>query len=186
MDLPDAVTDAQKRAETISFPYSCDPGTGRMLAVLAASVCDGGRVLEIGTGVGAGCAWIIHGLGVRNDVELVSIENDPDIASVAASARWPDYVRLLVGDALELLPSAGRFDLIFADAPAGKWTGLGRTIDALQPRGMLIVDDMIPTADQPAEWRQALERTRGKLMSSPDLIIAEIDDLTGVILAVKQ
>ena len=37
-------------------------------------------------------------------------------------------------DAEALLPELGAFDLIFADAPAGKWTGLDRTLAALAMR----------------------------------------------------
>ena len=44
--------------------------------------------------------------------------------------------------ALEMLDSAGQFDLIFADAQGGKWDGLDRAIAALRPHGLLIVDDM--------------------------------------------
>jgi predicted O-methyltransferase YrrM len=48
-------------------------------------------VLEIGTGVGAGLAWLLHGLGARRDVEVVTVELDeqvPNWASAAASS-WP-------------------------------------------------------------------------------------------------
>jgi demethylmenaquinone methyltransferase/2-methoxy-6-polyprenyl-1,4-benzoquinol methylase len=153
---------------------------------LAAGVREGGRILEIGTGVGTGCAWIVHGLGSRTDVEVVSVELDDDCAAAAASVEWPDYVQLHHGDALELLGSLGTFDLIFPDAPAGKWTGLDRTIAALAARGLLIVDDMIPKPDFPAEWISALERTRSKLLAHPDLVTVEIDDLTGVVLCARR
>jgi predicted O-methyltransferase YrrM len=84
------------------------------------------------------------------------------------------------------MPSLGSFDLIFPDAPAGKWTGLSRTIAALRPRGILIVDDLTPKPDQPAEWNEYLARTRDRLLSHPDLVAVEIADLTGVILATRR
>lgn len=183
---PPAVAAARKRAEELGFHYSCDDGTGRLLAVLAAAVPEGGRILELGTGVGAGLAWIIHGLGPRTDVEVVSIEVDEPTARAAATEAWPEYIHLHVVDALELLPTLGSFDLIFPDAPAGKWTGLERTIAALRPGGVLLVDDMIPKPDMPDEWVTYLERTRDKLLAHLDLMTAEIADLTGVILATKR
>ena len=186
MTVPDGVTAARARAEALGFELSCEDGTGRLLAVLAAAVPEGGRILELGTGVGAGCAWIVHGLGSRTDAEVVSVEFDDANAKAVASASWPSYVHLHHGDALVLLPRLGTFDLIFPDAPAGKWTGLDRTIDALRPRGMLLVDDMIPKPDFPQEWATALERTRERLIAHPALIAAEISDLTGVIVCARR
>lgn len=183
---PPAVAAARKRAEELGFQYSCDDGTGRLLAVLAAAVPEGGRILELGTGVGAGLAWIIEGLGPRTDVEVVSIEVDEPTARAAATESWPDYVRLHVVDALELLPTLGTFDLIFPDAPAGKWRGLDRTIAALRPGGVLLVDDMIPKPDFSDEWVSYLQRTRETLLAHPGLICVEIADLTGVVLATKR
>ena len=62
--LPEPVRLAAERAERAGFTMSCDPRTGRLLAVLAAAVPANGRVLELGTGTGAGTAWITHGLQV--------------------------------------------------------------------------------------------------------------------------
>ena len=45
----------------------------------------------------------------------------------------PPWVRLLTADAMEVTRSAGRFDLIFADAQGGKWEGLDATVAALRP-----------------------------------------------------
>ena len=117
--LPEPVRLAAERAERAGFTMSCAPGTGRLLAVLAAAVPANGRVLELGTGTGAGTAWITHGLQGRNDVEVITAEIDAATAALAAQYRWPSWVRLLTGDALEVIRSAGRFDLIFADAQGG-------------------------------------------------------------------
>jgi predicted O-methyltransferase YrrM len=184
--LPPRVEEANAHADRLGFTYSCDPGTGRLLATLAAAVPPNGRILELGTGVGAGCGWILHGLGDRTDVEVVSVESDEANARAAAEAEWPTFVRMVTGDALEVVPTLGTFDLIFPDAPAGKWTGLRRTLEALKPGGVLVVDDMIPAPDMPQEWKEALVRTRERLLANETLVCVEIDDLTGVILATKR
>ena len=186
MSLPRTVADALERAERRGFAHSCEEGTGRLLRVLAAAVPEGGRILEVGTGVGVGCAWMVDGLGSRTDVEVISVENDPALAEEASSYDWPRYVRLVQGDVTELMPSLGTFDLIFPDAPAGKWTGLSRTIAALRLRGVLMVDDLIPKPEQPAEWNEYLTRTRDRLLSHAELVAVEINDLTGVVLAVRR
>ena len=76
VELPAAVQAAYDRADELGFPLSCEPAVGQLLAVLSAAVPPGGRVLELGTGVGAGLAWIVSGLGDRDDVEVVSVELD--------------------------------------------------------------------------------------------------------------
>ncbi|MEU7741318.1 hypothetical protein [Nonomuraea sp. NPDC049158] len=58
-DLPELVRVAHERAEAAGFDYSCDPDVGRLLAVLAAQVPEGGRILEMGTGLGAGVGWLV-------------------------------------------------------------------------------------------------------------------------------
>lgn len=46
---------------TLGFAMSCQPRTGALLATLAASK-PGGRILELGTGTGAGAAWLLDGM----------------------------------------------------------------------------------------------------------------------------
>jgi predicted O-methyltransferase YrrM len=117
---------------------------GALLSVLAAAVSSEGRMMVIGTGVGAGTTWIVSGLTDRTDVEVVTVENDSQVARIAMLALWPEFVRFVVAEILTTLDELGTFDLIFADAQGGKWFGLDRTIGAVQPGGHLIVDDMEP------------------------------------------
>jgi hypothetical protein len=53
-ELPGSVLAAYQRAASAGFQLSCEMEMGRLLAALAAAVPRGGRVLEIGTGVGVG------------------------------------------------------------------------------------------------------------------------------------
>lgn len=153
--------------------------------MLAAAVRVGGRVLELGTGVGVGLAWAVHGLRQRTDVTVVSVEIDPQIAGVAASADWPDWVELLVGDAEKLLPSLGKFDLIFADAQGGKWTGLQQTLNALSDHGVLLLDDMNPDRYSEPEHLEAVAGVRNHLAAQEDVILVEIAIGTHLIIATK-
>lgn len=156
--VPDVVRAAQSRAARISFELSSEDLVGRLLAVLAAATPASGRILEIGTGVGVGTSWLLAGLAGRVDVEVVSVEANPSLARVAQDYPWPSFVRLLTGSIFELYEELGQFDLIFADSGAGKWQGLDRTLGALQPGGLLVMDDMTPLA---------LRGTRGAQQASP-------------------
>ena len=184
--LPEPVRLAAERAERAGFAMSCDPGAGRLLAVLAAAVPANGRVLELGTGTGAGTAWIVHGLRERDDVEVVTVEIDAATAALAAQYRWPPQVRLLTGDALEVTRRAGRFDLIFADAQGGKWEGLDATVAALRPGGQLLVDDMKPVAFADEHHARKAAEVRSRLLGHPDLVSVEIAWSSGLILSTRR
>ena len=184
--VPPLVAAASARARQSGFLMSCDPAVGRLLAALAAHLPEGARVLELGTGTGVGTAWIVSGLLPRTDVTVTSVEKDPETATAAASGYWPSFVGLRCDDALEMLGEGETFDLIFADAPGGKWDGLDRTVAALRPHGLLIVDDMTPEPDWTDSHRAAQDKVRQALMSDPRLTSAELSAGTGEILSVRS
>lgn len=184
--LPAAVTAAVARAEAADFSLSCEPDVGRLLAALVAAAPQGGRILEMGTGVGAGTAWIVEGAGRRSDLEVVSIEMDPATQAIAAGASWPPWVKLLQGDVLHHLPRLGQFDVIFADAQGGKWEGLEQTIAAVRSRGVLLVDDMAELDWWSDEQRRNQEQVRQTLLNHPELIAVELAAASGIILSAKR
>ncbi|NRQ37430.1 SAM-dependent methyltransferase [Nonomuraea sp. NN258] len=196
-ETPRLVGAALERARTSGFEYSCDPAVGRLLATLAAAVPENGRVLELGTGVGVGTAWLVSGLLPRTDATVTSVESDPGRGAAAASGDWPGFVDLRVGDGIDLLAAEGGYDLVaaeggydlvFADCVAGKHVGLDRTIAALRPRGVLVVDDMVPapgvTWDEGFAVRQ--EGVRRTLLSHERLVALELAHGSGVILATAR
>lgn len=183
--VPPLVAAATARARQAGFLMSCDPTVGRLLAVLAAHLPEGARVLELGTGTGVGTAWIVSGLLRRTDVTVTSVEKDPETAAAAAGGYWPPFVALRCDDALDVLAEGGAFDLIFADAPGGKWAGLDRSVAALRPRGLLIVDDMTPEPGWTDIHRASRDKVRQTLMSAPGLTSAELAVGSGVILSVR-
>ena len=184
-DLPEGVVAAHERAAATSFELACEAEVGRLLAVLSAAVPKGGRILEIGTGVGVGLAWLVHGLGERADVEVVTVELDDEVQQVARSAPWPPWVRFEPGDGAEAVGRLGKFDLIFPDAPGGKIFKLRQTIAALGPGGVLIVDDMDLTRHDDEDLRAALAVVRRRLVEDAELVCAELSFSSGVIVAVK-
>jgi predicted O-methyltransferase YrrM len=184
--LPEPVRMATERAEHAGFTMSCDPGTGRLLAVLAAAVPAEGRVLELGTGTGVGTAWITHGLQGREDVEVVTVEIDAATAALAARHPWPSWVTLLVGDAVDVTRRVGSFDLIFADAQGGKWEGLDTTVAALRPGAHLLVDDMTPGGYADDNHARKVSEVRDRLLGHPGLASVEIAWSTGLILSTRK
>jgi predicted O-methyltransferase YrrM len=184
--IPPVVAAALDRAARTGFTLACEAEVGSFLALLAAGVPAGGRILEMGTGVGVGTAWIVHGLGDRVDAEVISVEKDPALLATASSAGWPAHVSLREGDVLDLLDDLGAFDLVFADAQGGKWEGLDRTIGCLRRRGLLLVDDMTPETFLDDHHRLKVEEVRRTLLSHPDLVGAEIQAASGMILVMRR
>jgi demethylmenaquinone methyltransferase/2-methoxy-6-polyprenyl-1,4-benzoquinol methylase len=180
---PEPVVHATALARQAGFTMSCEPETGALLAVLAAAVPAGGRILELGTGAGVGTAWISHGLGARTDVEVVTVDIDP---GPAAGFPFASYVRFVVGDAVEVTAGEGTFDLVFADAQGGKWQGLDVTVAALRPGGHLLVDDMTPPSFVDAHHEAKTAQVRAALLGNPDLVSVPIAWSSGLILSTRR
>lgn len=184
--VPPLVAAAEMRAVEHDFGHSCQRGVGELLSVLATTTPPGGRLLELGTGFGVGLAWILTGLGSRIDVEVVTIERDTERVASLAEADLPAYVSVVEGDIEALLPTLGQFDLIFADAEAGKWAGLDLTISALAPRALLLVDDMDISHYDSSHDRSTVEAVRKALMTDPRLTAVELNASSGMILASRR
>lgn len=184
--VPPSVMAAESRAAEHGFHHSCERGVGEMLAVLSAATPPRGRILELGTGIGVGLAWILSGLGSRSDVEVFTIERDAGQVAVLEEVGFPGFATLLEGYIEELLPTMGRFNLVFADAEAGKWTGLELTIAALPPQGLLLVDDMDISRYDSEKDRSTVENVRKALMTDSRLTAVELDVASGIILASRH
>jgi demethylmenaquinone methyltransferase/2-methoxy-6-polyprenyl-1,4-benzoquinol methylase len=186
MDIPESVVAARDRAIRSGFGLSSEPEVGHLMACLANAVPTEGRILEIGTGFGVGLSWIVHGIGTRTDVEVISVEIDAAIAASTRSVGWPDWVSIVEGDGADLVGTIGTFDLIFPDAPGGKTVKLLETISTLRPGGLLLVDDMDLTAHDDSELRAGLASVRERIVAHPDLVCAELPVASGVIVATKR
>lgn len=149
--------EAQREAERTALngarpepasPSASLPGVGRFLAMLAAG-CRGGRIGEIGTGVGVGTAWMAGAMPA--DCTLVTVEIDARRAAAAAQLLASDRrIRVLKGDARELLPPCGPFDLLFADGGWRDPAGLSGLVDLLRIGGQIVMDDVTPLQAMPA------------------------------------
>jgi predicted O-methyltransferase YrrM len=127
------------------------PTTGRFLFSLVApqTACE---VLEIGGSRGYSSIWL--GAGVRYlGGRVLSIERDPD-----AAARWrenvsaaglQDWVELLEGDALELLPAIEDvFDIVFIDAEKSDYERhFAHARTKLEAGGLVVADNVLSHED---------------------------------------
>ena len=82
--------------------------------------------------------------------------------------------------------SEAEFDLVFADAWAGKYTHLDDALRLLKPGGLYVVDDMLPQAGWPDDHREKAECLIKELERREDLTLTKMAWSTGVIVAVKR
>jgi len=170
--LPERVRRALDEAGRQDFDRSCSLETGRLLRALAASR-PGGRLAELGTGMGVGAAWLLAGMDAG--ARLVTAELDPQRAETARRVLTGDErVGVLCGDWREAL-AHGPFDLIFSDcAPAKRETeSLDVLVDALRPGGLLVLDNFSPPAYLPEQLHTG-DPEREALWAHPRLLCAEL------------
>jgi predicted O-methyltransferase YrrM len=85
------------------------------------------------------------------DCELVTAEQDPMRAAAAADLlAGAPRVTVLIGDAIQLVPSHGPFDLIFADCGVRDPAVFGALVSLLKPGGRIVMDDLTPVQIRPA------------------------------------
>jgi predicted O-methyltransferase YrrM len=184
--IPAPVAHAKRRAVEQRFTRSCDDSVGRLLAVQAAHLPPNARVLEIGTGVGIATAWIVSGLGSRNDVEILSVEVDDTLSATARTYHWPSYVRIETTDAETALADyPDTFDLILADASASTLDHVDAIVDAARSGGMLIFDHNAVSAAA-TEPDTSLTTLRQTVLDHNKLIAVDIDWASGLLVATKR
>ena len=128
-------------------PIAISPDTGRLLQVLISAI-RATRILEVGTLGGYSSIWMARALPAGGKIR--TIEADPKHAEFArrwiVRARMQDRVEVIVGRALEVLPSfdGESFDAVFLDADKEPLpTYLEWALRLVRPGGMIIADNAL-------------------------------------------
>ena len=159
---------------------------GALLASLAAASPTDAQIAELGTGAGVGLAWIVYGLGERDDASVFTVDTNEELLLTVAAAGWPTYVQFVHDDGAHAVKEFAPLHLVFADAAGGKIEGLDATIDALAPRAVLLVDDMDLARHVDDGLLEPLAAVRDRILADPSLVAAEVDFASGVIVATKR
>ena len=182
-------------ARTLGFTQSSDVLTGGLLQTLAASK-PGSRFFELGTGVGAGSAWLLSGMDATST--LITVERKAEQVDVAKKHLGGDpRITFWVGDGLEFLrqPHAP-FDFIFADTWPGKIEQPELALNLVAPGGFYVVDDMQLGWKDEAELYDVDEYLLGVwrgqrnlinvLDARDDFLCTRLEWSTGLMLCVKK
>ena len=185
IESPTILPEIEEDTRRLGFSMGSDYQTGTLLRTLAATK-PGGRVLELGTGTGLATAWLLDGMD--RDSRLVTVDLDPACLEVAIRhLGTDDRVDIRQGDGADVMDSlrGSRFDLIFADAWAGKFWDFQKAVDLLNKGGIYVIDDLLPapawSPDHPPKVDALLER----IQTHPALTSFRMSWSTGLVIAVK-
>ncbi|KUL33589.1 O-methyltransferase [Streptomyces regalis] len=184
--LPAALPALKAAAREAGFTMSCDARTGSLLATLAAAR-PGGRILELGTGVGEGTAWLLSGMD--RTAGLVTVELDDAVQAVARERfRHDERVTFVAGDGGTWLEEyVGQpFDLVFADTWPGKFTHLDRALELVAPGGTYLIDDLLPQPGWPDGHHAAVTHLLATLERRPDFRTTRLAWSSGLLMAVRS
>lgn len=122
------------------------PVQGRFLQLLC-QLMQPKKVLEIGTFTGFATICMARGMG--SDGLLTTIEANEEYEGVIrkylAKAAVADRVRLIIGDAKEVIPTLeGGFDMVFIDADKISYPSYyDLVIEKLNPGGVILADNVL-------------------------------------------
>jgi predicted O-methyltransferase YrrM len=179
-EFPPLVQRAYAVARTIGFPLTRAesagtgsaslPGTGRFLAMLAAG-CIGGRIGELGTGVGVGAAWIASAMPA--DCTLITVELDEQRAEAARELFADDpRIEVITGDAVPEISARGPYDLLFSDGGGGQ--SRDSLLGLLKIGGRIVVDDVTPAKLLPPDSPHLTSDPKREFFAGPRLVSAEV------------
>jgi len=139
---------------------------------MLAAGCAGGRIGELGTGVGIGAAWMASAMPA--DCELITVEIDEQRAAAAREVLAGDRrVEVVTGDSLKVLSGRAPFDLVFADGGGGQ--DKAALVELLRVGGRLVVDDVTPQELlPPGDPFRADDPKRNAFFDDPRLVSAEV------------
>ncbi|MZE80818.1 hypothetical protein GTY57_28860 [Streptomyces sp. SID5475] len=165
---------------------SCEDRTGCLLATLAASK-PGGRFLELGTGVGAGAAWLAAGMDPT--AHLATVERDQAVQSIARRHLGDDpRITFVTADAdawLTEQETPGRFDFAYVDCRPGKYLRLPDLLALLKPGALYVVDDMLPQATWPKDHQLRVDGFLEQLPEVPNWRATPMRWASGLVVAAR-
>ena len=183
IDIPNISIKAQEIADRGRWRLSSEPRTGALLRTLAASK-PGGRILEVGGGVGVGSGWLLSGMDA--DARLTVVEIHVKIGGICRSLLAEDpRAEVITADATEWLEQylGPPFDLVFVDTTVTKFDRRDLVFAHLAKGALFVADDLLPqdtwTTDHPAR----VERFRKEIMTEPGLVPTMIDWASGIVVA---
>ncbi len=149
------------------------------------------RILEVGTSLGYAACILGHAAASYGG-RVISLEINPRIADAARlnveAQGLGDTVDVITADAaVWLREHAVRFGLILQDGAKNYLDYLERTVELLEPCGLLVTDDILfPVMENvPSQWKAMIDEHNRALRAHPRLRTAWLPIGDGVSISVK-
>jgi len=187
LNPPSVVNDLAQAAAALGFTMSSDVRTGSLLRTLVASK-PAGEILELGTGVGMGTAWLLAGMDAATHLTTVE-RNEETMAIARRFLGFDSRVTFQLMDGIAFIHSCRQqraFDLIFADASPGKFEVLDERLALLKKGGLSILDDLNPQPGWPADHLPTVEHLLAVLHRRVDLSLTTLNWSVGALVAAKR
>ncbi|MFY0627747.1 MAG: class I SAM-dependent methyltransferase [Reichenbachiella sp.] len=184
-DIPKFYDQLLIRCDEIGFSMPSDMYIGPFLKTLVASK-PSGHFLELGTGMSLSLAWMIDGMDKNS--EITSVDYDQQLVDIAKEYFSKDTrVEIVCQDGSQWVNRNlnKRYDLIFADTWAGKYTELDEVLNMLNVGGIYVIDDMNEQSNWPEGHAEKAKRLIQNLEKRKDFNLVKMNWSTGVILATK-
>lgn len=184
--FPPKYFEVLKATKSVNFKMGSDVLTGNLLQSLAAAKPKG-RFLEIGTGTGLSAAWILNGMDSQST--LLSVDNNPDLSSVAQQFLGSDdRLTLRAADGGEFIKSlvGQTFDFIFADSWPGKYNTFEETLRLVALGGFYVIDDMLPQPNWPEGHQISVDELLIKLDALKDFHVCKMNWSTGLVVCTRN
>ena len=180
----EVLSDIERFAAKHGIPI-VGPAVGRVLLLLARLV-GAKRVFEMGSAVGYSTIWLARG-GGENGVVYYTDTNERNAKLAKAyfqKAGVSDQVRLLIGDALQLIDTVeGDFDIIFNDVDKDQYPlAFAKAYPRLRRGGLLVSDNVL-------WYGRVVEQSRDSLTAGVrefNRLIYSADDLFTTILPIRD
>ena len=191
-----AVVDARTRAAELGVA-AVSPGTGALLAVLAAAL-PGRAVVDVGTGAGVAALRMLEAMpddGVLTSIDVEAEHQGAARAALTAAGVRGNRARIIHGDATDVLPrlADGGYDLVHVDVDDARVSArvLPEALRLLRPGGVLVVSDALARdrVPDPAQRDQRTTAARELLATVAEderLVRSVVPVGDGVLLAVKR
>lgn len=183
VDIPPLARKCEAVAAENNFQVSSEPRTGALLRTLAASK-PGGRMLELGSGVGVGSAWLLAGMDKAS--RLITVEREErNAAACRLQLAVDSRAEVINAEATEWLAqySGPPFDLVFADATAPKFERRDLLFQHLKIGALFIGDDLLPQETWSPPHAPRVARFRQDILKEPMLVPTMLDWASGLLVA---
>ena len=153
----------------------CGPTVGALLRQLVL-LLKPRRVLEIGTFSGYSTVWMAGALPEGGRIDTIEINDEMEslIQEGLSRAGVADRVRLVLGDALDLLPMVDEtYDLVFIDADKRDYVAYYQSVfDLVRPGGLIVADNVLWDGKVVSDTPPRDQQTRG-ILAFNDLVAGD-------------